>query len=285
MKNQKRLLLFCVAGTGIAVVVALLLVGLPTGKRPTQETSGTTMEGKWEVPVIEGDHQSKTFVLAKNKTFRLRVDEDIWDYHEGESVTVRWEPGHVFVNDRQVVPDPTPPKIYPVSHIMQLYGNIPGVREYIAAHQGEASEDEVATRAAEVVLDERQKFVDQATKLYIELVKTRPPREAAEAAAAVIRESGLADSAAVSTANPPDSEAQDVYLYWRGGPWSGEMMSLVPWWREVAPVTVQAKRAYVDLTHEMDRLTYGDNVLKVGFEGGSIIIDGKVIAKPEGAKQ
>jgi hypothetical protein len=252
--------------------------------RPVRDAEPTAWEGKWEVPLIEGDHQSETFVLARNKLFRLRVEEKVWDFHEGESVTVRWEPGKVFVNDIQVVPNPETRKVYPVSHIKKVYGNIPGVREYIAAHRGEASEDEVATRAVELWFEKKQNVVDKATKLYIELVKKRPPREAAEAASEVISESGLADSAVVSMANPPESEAQDVYLYWRGAG-SGEMMSLVPWWREVAPPTVIAKRTYADLTHELDRLTYGGNTLKVGFEGGTLIIDGTVIAKPKGANQ
>lgn len=280
--DRKHLVLSCVAGAGL--VAAVTLVTLDVRKRnPDRDPELTTWEGKWEVPVVEGDHQSKAFVLAKNKTFRLRIDEDVWDFHEGESVTVRWEPGKVFVNDIQVVPDPTPRKVYPVSHVMKLYGNIPGVREYIAVHRGEASEDEVATRAAEAWFEKKQKVERQATDRYIELVKNRAPREAAEGAAEVLRQSGLTDSVGLAEGNPPESAAQGLHVYWHGGPW-GESILLEPWRSEVAPLTVQAKRVYVDLVRETERLTYGENTLKVGFEGGSVIIDGTVIAKPKGGK-
>jgi hypothetical protein len=285
--NQKRLVLFGLAGSSLTIAV-LVSLSLLARQRPERDAGTTEAEGKWEVPVIEDDLQSETFVLAKNKTFRLRVDQDIQDFHEGESVTVRWEPGKVLVNDIQIVPDPNTRVTLSAADVMRRYGDIPTVREYLEEHRGEASEDEVATRAMEAWFAKREEILNQAADRYIELLKTVPPTEAAQAAAEVIRESGIADSVALMQGAPPESEAQDLDVIWRGErdkPGALVLVSLRPSRSELPPLSVTAKRVYVDLTGALKRLTYGENTLAVRFEGGALMIEGNVVANPKGGRQ
>jgi hypothetical protein len=286
--NRKRLAVYCAAGVSAAVIAILLLTSIRARQHPDRAAGPTTSEGEWEVPIVEGDRQLETYVLAKNKLFRLRVEETVWEFHEGDSVTVRWEPGKVFVNDVQIVPDPNTRIELPVADVMMRYGDIPIVQEYIAEHRGEASEDEVATRAMEAWFEKKQQVLNQAWERYMEVMKRDSPRQAAEAAGQVLRESGIADSVAVMRGSPPESEAQDLDVIWkgeRGKPGALVLVSLRPWRRELPPTTVTAKRVYAELTGELNRLRYGENTLAVRFEGGALMLEGNVIANPEGGKQ
>jgi predicted nucleotidyltransferase len=284
---KRRPLLWTVAGVCLVFVAALALLAGLARHRPESERTETTREGEWEVPVVEGHEQSETFVLAKNKHLRIKVLEDVHDFYSGDEVTVRWEPGKVYVNDILVVPVPIEREILPAAEVMERYGKIPTVQEYIAEHRGEASEDTVATEAMEAWFEREQTLLRQVSDRYIDLLNTRSPRDAAEIAANMIRASGLADSVAVRDTTPSESEAQELDVVWqgeRGRPGWIVGVSLRPWRSELPPPTVTAKRVYVHLKGEVNRLTYGDNTLTVRFENGNLFLEGDLVPKPMGGQ-
>jgi hypothetical protein len=273
--------LFWTAAGALAVIAAIATVTRLSDDGRTSDDIRTTWEGEWEVPVIEGDNQSETFVIGTNKQFRLRVVQDVYEFHTGDTLTVRWEPGKVFINDVTVFPEPFERTVLSEEKVLKRYGDIPTVQDYIASHQGDASDDEVATQAMEAWFAREQDVTRVAFDRYMELVQTGSPRDAAEAAADVIRSSGLADSVVVNAKTPLESEAQDLYVFWRGRP-QEVWVPLRPWRSELPPPTVTAARIYVSLVGVLDRLTYGENELTIRFEGGSLMIEGDLIAKPEG---
>jgi hypothetical protein len=277
-----RILFIAVTGGILLAVAAYALLVDLTHHRPGPERDQTTWEGEWEVPVVEGDKQLETFVLTKNKHLRIKILDDVHDFYSGDEVTVRWEPGKVFVNDILVFPVPIEHKILPSAVVMERYGKIPTVLAYIADHQGEASEDTVATEAMEAWFERQREVLEKAREHYNTLIKTNPPREAAEAAAEMIRVSGLADSVALKVDGfPAESEIQELYVSWPAYP---EAVWLSTQQSELPPPTVTTKRVYVHLKGEVNRLTYGDNKLIVRFEDGHLFLEGDLSRKPEGSK-
>jgi len=251
------------------------------------ESTQTSWEGRWEVPVIEGDEQSRSFTLAKNKHFHVRVNEAVTEFREGDVVNVLWEPGKVYINDMQVQPYPGKRTILSAVDVRTHYGQVPVVRDYLSKHRGEASEDEVATRAVELWYAKCQEVVRGAEEQYRYMLAKAQPRKAADVAREFIQASGLADSTAVRLDPPAESEAQELDVLWkgqRGQPGAVAGISLRNEDSQMPPDTVTAKRLYAKLTEMLDLLTYGDNELSVRYEGGSVLLEGAVVPRPEGGK-
>jgi hypothetical protein len=277
----------------IALVIAAAFLGaiampvLRNGRQAVRQTAGvasTTREGRWEVPVIEGGQQTRTFTLAKNKHMHVRVNDASWEFGEGEKVTVLWRPGYVFINDVQVQPYPDQRIILSASDVAKRYGRIPTVQAYLAKHRGAADDDEVSTRAVESWYAKVEEVERRAAERYRKLLANATPRVAVEGARELMLASGLADSVAVRRDLPEESEAQALDVIWkgqRGQPGAIVGVSFSSETSEIPPPTVTAKRLYKDLVDMLDLLTYGENELAVRYEGGTLILDGQVVSRPE----
>lgn len=279
MNRKSTVLIGLVAGT--AIIAVLVVQSARQSRRPATEHQQTTWEGQWEVPIIEGDKQVRSFRLAKNKHLRIRLNDAVWEFGEGEEVKVQWEPGKVFINNIEVLPYPDERVVLSADEVTKRYGDIPAVKQYIAEHRGEDSEDEVATRAVESWYAKVDEVIRQASQRYKEMLGTSLPQVAAEAATEVIRASGLADSVAVRRDSPPESQAQELDVIWRGqrgAPGAIVGVSLRSETSEMPPPTVTAKRLFKQLTDMLELLTYGENELAVRYEGGSVFLQGKVLS-------
>jgi len=281
--KRRRTVLLGLLGVAVVFVAAFALLYAIAHHRPHTREWKTTWEGDWEVPVIEGDYREETFVLGKNKRLLIKVQDNVYDFYAGDEVNVRWEPGKVFVNGITVFPVPIERKILSVREVMDMYGNIPTVRDYIAAHREEASEDTVATEAVEAWFARQDEVLKQAWERYAAAIRTAPPHQAAQEAAEAIRASGLADSVVVDEkAAPAESQEQWLIVHWQGTKRS--LVPVSPWRSELPPPTVTAKRLYAHLTGEVNRLTYGENKLTVRYENGNLFLEGDLSPRPEGGK-